>query len=420
LSEFSIIASRRSKLRQNAADKLKGAKQAIRLHEDPDRFLATIQVGITLVGTIAGVFGGATLVDKLRVQIVRVPIELIAETSVGIAVAIVAIAITITAVVVGELVPKYIALSNPERYARLIARPISFFVMITSIFSSALSSISNLIVKIMGLKKNIDPAIINEDEINQMIFDGRQKGVFDAIEEKLIRSVFDFADSTARRAMTPRTDVVGLAINIPQAELIRIIIEEGYSRFPIYEGNIDNVIGILYTKDIIRQKVDPDLIILKDMLRKPVFVPDSIPLSTLLNEFQKKKNHIAIVLDDFGGTAGIITIEDILEELVGEIQDEYDQEQSPLIQHSDTVVYADSQVWPGEVNNMIGTILPEDDFNTLAGMIIDHLGHIPSKKQKIRLADVEITILSQEDNRLIRLKVTKTSSQKPAADKKEN
>ena len=410
LSEFSIIASRKSKLQQHINKGLHGAKTAKKLHNNPEMFLATIQIGITLMGTVAGVFGGATLVDKLQTYLVKIPIKFIADSATAIAVVLIAVIITLTAVVIGELVPKYIALSNPEKYARHIARPINIFIKITSPLALMLSTMSNFIARILGIKKESGRQVITEEEINQMILDGKKKGVFDATEEKLIRSVFDFADSTVRRAMTPRTEVVGIEIDDSSEKITRLIAEEGYSRFPVYEGDLDNIIGILYTKDMIIQKINPDLIILKDMIRKPTFVPDSMPLSKLLDEFQRKKYHIAVVLDEFGGTAGIITLEDILEELVGEIQDEYDTEQQPLVKHSETVAYTDGQVWPGDVNKLMNSNLPEDQIDTMAGLIINTLDRLPEKHEIIDIADMKITILEMDKNQLTRLKLEKKVS----------
>jgi len=410
LSEFSIIASRKSKLQQEINAGVRGAKTAKKLHNKPDIFLATIQIGITLMGTVAGVFGGATLVDKLQNYLVKIPLDAISDSARVIAVVIIAIIITVTAVVIGELVPKYIALSNPEKYARHIARPINIFIKIITPLALILSTTANFIARLLGIKKEPGRQVITEEEINQMILDGKKKGVFDATEEKLIRSVFDFADSTVRRAMTPRTDVVGIESNASSENITRLIIDEGYSRFPVYEGDLDNIIGILYTKDMIIQRTNPDLIILKDMIRKPTFVPDSMPLSKLLDEFQRKKYHIAVVLDEFGGTAGIITLEDILEELVGEIQDEYDAEQQPLVKHSETVAYADGQVWPGDVNKLMNSNLPEDQIDTMAGLIINTLDRLPENHEVIDIADMKITILEMDKNQLTRLKLEKKTN----------
>jgi len=411
LSEFSIIASRRSRLKQKIAQGKRGAAAAEKLREQPDRFLATIQVGITMFGTIAGVFGGATIVGPLRDLLENAPIPAIQQAARPASVAIVAVGITITSVILGELVPKYIALSNPERFARYVAPPITLFIRFTWFFSAILTVISNFILRLLGINRTQGDPSVTEDEINLMIFEGKQHGIFDETEERLIKSVFDFADSTVRRAMTPRTDVVGLPITTEAHEIIDTVIREGYSKYPIYEGNIDKIIGVLYTRDLVLQKLNPDLIILRDLMRKPTYVPDSMPLSTLLREFQRKKNQFAVVLDDYGGTAGIITLEDILEELVGEIQDEDDREEAPLVRHSDKIAYADGSVWPGAVNELMDTRLPEDRAETLAGLVIDHLGRLPSKDDTVIIADMKITILTLVENRLTRLKLERIARQ---------
>lgn len=410
LSEFSIIASRTTKLKKLAAEGHRGAATAEKIHRKPDRFLATIQVGITMVGTLAGVVGGATIVSQLETTLRGLPIKYIAGAATPIAVAIVAIAITITSVVLGELVPKYLALSHPESYARHVAGPTRIFIAITSVFSTALSRAARRIVSLLGVKHDSARGAVTEEEINLMILEGKEKGIFDETEEQLVKSVFEFADMTVRRALTPRTDVVAIEINADPKEILKLIIDNEYSRFPIYEKHLDHIVGVLCTKDIIIHKLDPHLIILKDLVRKPLFVPDSMPLSQLLRLFQRKKVHIAIVLDEFGGTAGIITLEDILEELVGEIQDEYDTEQPSLVKHSETVAYAEGSVWPGEINELMDSNLPEDKAETLAGLFIDHLGRLPEKDETVTIADMVISVLEREDNRLARLKLQKVVS----------
>ena len=414
LSEFSIIASRKSKLISKLDDGSKNAKAALDLHNTPEKFLATIQVGITLFATVAGVLGGVTLVKSIESLLLKVPFQYISNSARPFSVVIVAILITIVSVVIGELVPKYLALSNPERYAQFVARPITLFIKLTSFFSTVLSKSASLILKMFGISTSIEHAVISEDEINQMIFEGKQKGVFDETEEKLIKSVFDFADSTVRRAMTPRIDVEALSIHTDKKFIFETIIKNGYSRYPIYEKNIDKIVGILYTKDIIIHKIDPKLIVLSDLLREPLFVPDSMPLSKLLTIFQRKKQHIAIVLDEFGGTAGIITLEDLLEELVGEIQDEYDVEREPLVKHSDNIVFAEGSVWVGAINELLHSKLPEDKAETIAGLVIDYVGAIPKKDYELIIDDIKIVVLEEEDNRLTRLKIEllKTNSNK--------
>jgi len=410
LSEFSVIASRRSRLKQEIEEGRRGARKAIRLHENPDKFLATIQIGITLVGTTAGVFGGATIVGPLTQTLKEVPIGFVSGSSGPLAVVLITIAITLTTVVLGELVPKYLALSNPERYARLVARPVTIFTRLTSFLARGLSALANLVVRLMGVRSGSGRKAIGEEEINMMIFEGRKAGVFDETEEKLVRSVFDFADSTARRAMTPRTDVVGIDAALPAEKVIDLVIEHGYTRYPVFERSIDNVIGVLYAKDLILNKRNGTKVVLKELYHKPTFVPDSMPLSKVLWDFQRKKNRMAIVLDEFGGTAGIIALHDVLEELVGEIQDEDDSGVAELVKHSDTVAFADGSVWPGAINELMDSDLPEDKIETIAGLILDHLGRLPKKSEVVQIADMKISVLKKVGHRLVRIRLEKTGT----------
>jgi len=409
LAEFSIIASRSSRLRHKAQQGKPGAAAAEKLHRNPERFLATIQVGITLFSTLAGVFGGATIVAHLHSMLSRSSIGYLSEWATPLSVGLVTVGITVFAVVLGELVPKYLALSFPERYARYSARPISVFIWVTSFFSHVLSSTAGMVVRLFGVRSDPNRSAVTEEEINLMIFEGRQKGVFDETEERLIKSVFDFADSTVRRAMTPRTDVVAIDKRATSDEIISTVIRHGHTRFPVFDGTIDKIVGIIYTKDLVLQKLNPELIHLNDILRRPSFVPDSLPASRLLQDFQRKKYRLAIVLDEFGGTAGIVTLQDVLEELVGEIQDEDDDGAPELVRHSDRVAFADGSVWPGAINELMDSHLPEEQFETLAGLVNEVLGRLPQEKESLTIADMKITVLEQTANRLARLKLERTS-----------
>jgi putative hemolysin len=409
LAEFSIISSRVSRLAQKKAERKWGAERARKLRADPDRFLASIQVGITLATAMLGVFSGATMVAKVEIWLLQAPWNWVIDSAKSLALGIVVVGITILSVVLGELVPKYIALSNPERYARYVAGPAQFFITFTAPFSRLLSWFSNGIVRMLGFKRTGSPHHITEEEINQMLLDGRHRGVFDDTEQEFIRSVFDFADSTVRRAMTPRPDVIAIERSAKPSDILQLILQEGYSRYPVYEDTIDKVVGIFHSKDLMARTVELDKVTPVGLMRIPVFVPDSMPLSRLLREFQRGRNHMAIVLDEFGGTAGIITLEDIIEELVGEIQDEYDTEAAPIVKHSGTLLYADGDVWPGDANELIDSHLPEEGHDTLAGLIMAILGRLPRKHETVEIADARLTVLAKSGNRILRLKVEKTT-----------
>ena len=322
LSEFSIIASRRAKLKRMSKDGYRGSAKAVKIHANPEKFLAAVQVGITFVGTFAGVFSGVTIVNLLVPVFKDIPVNIISKSARPLALFIVVFGISFLSVVLGELVPKYIALSNPEKIASKVSGPMTVFTTLGSVIVRLLSATSKRIARILGFTQISQRSSINEDDINFIIAEGRETGVFDETEQKLIHSVFDFTDVTARKAMTPRTDIIGIEIGDKQDKIVRMMSESGFSRYPVYRETLDHIEGILYTKDIITTLHQGEKININDVIKKALFVPDSMMLTSLLKTFQHKRVHAAIVLDEFGGTAGMITLEDLLEEIVGEIHGE--------------------------------------------------------------------------------------------------
>jgi CBS domain containing-hemolysin-like protein len=267
--------------------------------------------------------------------------------------------------------------------------------------------LAKVVLRILGIKRDPRREAISEEDIEHLIIEGREKGMFEVSEEEFVKSVFEFTDTTVRRAMRPRPDVIALDIDASPEENTKVIIENGYSRYPVYREGIDHVIGVVYVKDIIKERMDLGRLDIQALMRPALFVPDTMYLTRLLRDFQKGENHLAVVLDEYGGTAGIITLEDILEELVGEIQDEYDSEAPPLVKQSDTVAFANGAVWPGEINDLLGANLPVDISETLAGLFIEHVAHMPDKHESTQVADIKMTILSKDKNRILRLKLEK-------------
>lgn len=409
-SEFALIASRRSRLKNLARHGDRRAKRTTLLLARPDRFLATIQVGITFIATLAGVFGGATLVKTLAPLIRDIPVEAISHAAQPIAIALIVVFISALSVVVGELIPKYIALGNPEKIALAVSRPISVFSRLTFFLVGFLTFSARLVLRIFGFRKLPERSHITEDEINILIHEGTEKGVFDKTEEKLIKQVFDFTDINVRQAMTPRVDMIGINIDWSQEKIMEIMSTSGYSRYPVYGDSLDHIEGIVYTKDLIALMVTGGAVILKDIIRKPLFVPDSMPLTTLLQKFQRAKKHIAIVLDEFGGTAGLITLEDIIEEIVGDIQDEHDTDQPEFVAHSDRIAFAAAAFRPDELNREFGVNVPEDVSETLAGLIVETLGRIPEMTEEVIIDNVKFKILEMAGKRIKRLRVEKIAS----------
>jgi putative hemolysin len=251
-----------------------------------------------------------------------------------------------------------------------------------------------------------EKGFVSDEELKFIVREGKTKGVFDQTEEELIRSALEFTDTTVRNAMTPRTEIVALDINAGHEQAIRAMTEEGFSRIPVYQGSLDNVVGIIYAKDIINLLHDRELIILQDILRKPYFVPDSMKIWELLKVFQKKHVHLAIVLDEFGGTAGLITLEDILEELVGEIRDEYDREEEEIYLLSENMVIVNAGLFIGEFNQKFKTDLPEE-FNTVGGYLTGTLGRIPSVDETVKIGNLTFVVFDKAGPRLKKIKVVR-------------
>lgn len=410
LSEFAIIAGRKSRLKRLAKEGSSGAKRAVRIHARPESFLASVQVGITFVATLAGVFSGATIVNYLIPLVEEIPIDIISRSSRTISLFIVVILISFVTVVLGELVPKYLAIARPEKIAAKVSGPISLFIKIAFPVVKVLTAAAQAVLHLLGQKRTPSSSTaVTEEEIDILIDEGRQKGVFDATEQELIHSVFDFTDTTARQAMTPRTDIIGIDINDDTETILKKTTAHGFSRYPVYDGTLDNIVGIIYTKDIIGVLQHSNLIIINDIIRKALFIPDSMKLNTLLKTFQQKKVHAAIVLDEFGGTAGLIALEDLLEEIVGEIQDEFDTEQREFVKENETLAFAAGSLRIDELNDQFGTNFPEDEFTTLAGMIFEKLGRPAKKGEDILFDDIRFKVLEVSRNRLKRLRVQKIS-----------
>ncbi|OGC76947.1 MAG: hypothetical protein A2Z27_06385 [candidate division Zixibacteria bacterium RBG_16_50_21] len=406
ISEIALVAARKSKIRQMAESGDKKAQVAQKLQEDPNLFLATVQIGITLVGTLAAVVGGARIVDVLKSLLEQAPYFWVQKNSESMAIAIVVIAISYLSLVIGELFPKYVAILFPEKVATTIAVPVNLLSKLAKVFVVLLTASSRGLARLFGVKTNPDTAFVSEEELKFIVQEGAERGVFEKHEEEYIGSIFEFTDKLARHVMTPRLDIVAVDVKTTQEKLLQIIMEEGYSRIPVYEGTIDTVVGIIHARDIINLLTQRELIILSDIIRQPYFVPDSKKISEILREFQKKKIHIAMVLDEFGGTAGLITLEDIVEEIVGEILDEYDLEEAKEVDHlADGAALVKATIQVEDFNRIFKTSLPEKPWDTLGGLITNTIERIPAVDEKLHLFGIDFVIHQKSGHRLEKIKV---------------
>jgi CBS domain containing-hemolysin-like protein len=309
-------------------------------------------------------------------------------------------------VVFGELVPKSLALRSAERVALRLAGPLRIFGTLFRFPSRFLAFASNLVLRPFKDRTSFSETRFSQEEFKLMLEEGTKTGVIDKTEHKLITSIFEFTDTTVKEVMVPRPDVVALNINTPRDTIVRVVLEEGYSRMPVYKETIDHIVGIVYTKDLLGLLEYRNVIILQDIIRPAYCVPESMKISQLMAELQKRKLHIAVVIDEFGGTEGIITMEDIIEEIVGEIHDEYDEELKDIEQASDGTYLVNGRLWISDFNERFQCEIPESGgYDTVSGFLNKLTGRIPDLHEEITYKQMVFTIVPKQRRiRLVRVK----------------
>lgn len=386
-SEMAVVSLNKTKLNYMANDGNKKAKLLVKLLEEPSKFLATIQVGITMAGFLASASAAVSISEHLAKQISRLGIPFITSASDELALVLVTIILSFITLVLGELLPKRIAMQNSEKIAMFAVMPIIFVSKITLPFVKVLTASTNFFARILNIHSEKSEEEVTEEEIRMMIDVGEENGVLNETEKEMIDGIFEFDNTLAKEIMTPRTNVFTININTPIQELIDEVLEEQYSRIPVYEEETDNIIGILFMKDIFSalRKKHADEICIRSLLRPAYFVPETKNIDILFRELQKSKNHIAILIDEYGGFSGIVTIEDLIEEVMGNIFDEYDEdyESSEYINKLDNNTYmVNGMVGIDEINETLNTELPSEHFDTIGGFVIDLLGSIPKENEE--------------------------------------
>jgi CBS domain containing-hemolysin-like protein len=405
-AEFSIVKVRRAQLDQRVKKGSRGAVLAKHIHEHVDAYLSATQLGITLSSLGLGWIGEPLLADMIKG-----PLGMMNVLSEGMIHAIAFVVsfgtLTFLHIILGELGPKYIAIQHPEATAMAISVPLQFFYNIFKPFIWFLNKSSNVILRSLGVEPVKTPELVHSPEELENIFtEGAKSGAFDKTEQELITKIFDFSNTTAKEIMIPRTDVVAVEDTISRDKLIRLVTEEGYSRIPVYHDSLDNIVGIIYTKDLISMMEHRDLIVLQDIFRPPYFVPDAIRISQLMRTMQDRKLAMAIVVDEFGGTQGIITMEDILEEIVGEIHDEYDEVLKDVEQSSDGSAVVNARIPIRDFNEKFAGAVPEDpEYETLNGFLYKITGRIPELNEEIRYHDLQFVVMKKGQRRLRQVRV---------------
>lgn len=390
-AEIAVVVTRKSRLKQLAEEGMERAKILLSFKENPDRFLATIQIAITFLGVLASAIGGATIaIGVIKPAIERIPIGFISASSEAISIGIVTVIITYFSLIFGELVPKSIALTYPEKVGLKLSRLIALISIIFAFFVKVLTLSTNVILKPLGRKPFTERTYITEEEVRMLIREGGEQGVFEPTEQELIHSVFEFTDMSAKEVMVPSTQMVTVNLGMSVEEIRSIIAEEQFSRYPVIGKDLNDIRGILYAKDFLNAAASGEVDIRK-LVKPPFFIPETMKISNLLKEMQKRRVHMAFVIDEYGSVSGLVTLEDLLEEIVGEIRDEYDIE-SPVIQLNEKTYIIDASISIRDLREDYGLEIPESsEYETLGGYLLTVLQKIP------RTGDV----IEQEDKRII-------------------
>jgi putative hemolysin len=403
-SEIALVSARVSRLRAMRTPSASVAA-ALRLKESPDTFLATVQIGITLVGTLASAVGGATAVEALTPVLTDLGLGQAAQP---VALGMVVLAITYASLVVGELVPKAIALRDPERLAVRVARPILWLSRVSGGLVALLITSTNAILRVIGLGKMPESPFVSEAEIRYLIREGAAKGIFERAEEELVHNVFEFGDKTVREVMVPRPRILGVDANTPPPEIPRALARIGHSRVPVYEHDIIHPVGMLFMKDVFRALAEGRPIVLGELLRPTLFVPETTRISAVLRQFQQQREEMALVVDEYGTVVGLITIEDIVEEIVGEIRERGETEGPALITRlPDGSLLVDGLASVDDLAAAGVPVEPSPEYTTAAGFVMAALGTVPAAGASVTRDGYRWTVVETDGVRVRKIKIAR-------------
>lgn len=382
MSEIAIITLNDNKMKKLAKKGHKGAIKILKVTENSSNFLATIQVGVTLSGFLTSASASTLFADQLADILSFLPLS--KNTLSGVSTIIITLILSYFSLVLGELVPKKIAMQNAEKISFKIIGTVSAIQKIFSPFIKFLSASTNFIVKLMGIKPDKNIETITEEEILMLVDAGEEKGVIKGGVKNIIENIFDFDDKTATEIMTHRTEIIAISDVCSLLDAVQLAISSGCSRIPIYHNDIDNIIGIIYVKDLLKYIVNNEKtnkITLKEIMRPAIYIPETKRCRELFRELIDKKTQIAIIVDEYGGTEGLITIEDLIESILGDIQDEYDNEDEEIKRINENKFTVDGATSIDEISDLVGFNLPKGDYDTIAGLIFNYLGRIPKNNE---------------------------------------
>ena len=421
-SEIAYISLNDNKIAKQAKEGNKKAKQIEKMLKTPSKFLATIQIGITLAGFLSSAFASDAFADILAPALNNIMPFLSVEVWKGISIIVITIILSFFTLIFGELVPKRIGMKNSEKVAFFSIGIIRAISILAAPFVKFLTIVTNAISKIFGVGEN-EEQTVTEEEIKIMIDQGKEKGTIEEGEKELLNNVFEFNDITVSEIMTHRKDIFAVDKNMSQEELLDEISQEEYrySRIPVYDETIDEIEGIIYVKDILKN-IKKKTFKIKNIMKEAYFVPQNKMIDELFREMQKNKIQMAIVLDEYGGTSGLITMEDILEELVGDIYDEYDEIEEEYQKIDDNTYIISGSMPIYDVNKLLKVKIPEGDYDTLSGYLQEEMGRIPEDEENpvIETKEVTFKIEEYEDKRILKVKACKNNNENDSEEKEKN
>jgi putative hemolysin len=415
MAEAALLTVRRTRIDQLVEEGNRRAKIVAQMLNDPTRMLSTLQVGVTLISLFSAGAAAESAVEPFG-NLLREMLPFLGNSAAPIAFFTVIFSLTLVTLVIGEITPKSIAVRHPETIALLCAYPIRWLQTLITPLVGFVTYISNLFVRPFGGTASFSPTALSEDELKIMVEQSEEHGVIEPEEKEMIHKVFDFADTVVRRVMTPRLDITAVEADVSFGELIRVASESGHSRLPVYDDNLDNIIGVVHVKDVLKAMYSQaDTTHIRDILRQPYFIPENKRVDDLLQEFRRNKLQFAVVRDEYGTVTGVVTIEDLLEEIVGEIQDEYDQEEPAVRQVDPNTCIVDARMNLADFNDRMGAELPVEEADTLGGFVFGLLGHQPAQGESARWDGLEFRVEATDGRRIQRVRVIQNPSHAPAS-----
>lgn len=407
-SEIAMITVRRSRIKELIEQGNRRAQLVHQLQEDPERFLATIQIGVTFVSALAAAIGGVAAVEVIKPALEQIPLSFIRGISEVTAVALVVVVISYVSLIIGELVPKSLALRHSEGIALGVARPILFIIKLSSGLIGILTASSRIVMKPFGGTFTPVRSMVTEDELKILVREGREQGVFDQTEQELIHSIFEFTDTSVKEVMVPLHKMHTIKLDTPTEEIIKYVADRKYTRYPVYQESLNEILGLLHYKDLIGPLSSGEPLNIKSLLHLAYFIPETTMVSHLLKELQRRRTQMAIVVDEYGTTQGLVTIEDLIEEIVGEIQDEFEVAPRVVERLRDGSWVVDASQTVRDLRDDYGLPIPESpNYETLGGFVLSQLQEMPRGGEIIQHEQFKFTIVDIEKRRVAKVKIEK-------------